>query len=77
MLEVVKAKYISGFTLWLSFSDGAEGSVDLEDSLWGPAFEPLKKKEAFKTFFVSPTLHTLAWPNDTDFAPEYLRGKLV
>ena len=77
MLEVIDAKYISGFTLWLSFSDGAEGEVDLEDSLWGPAFEPLKKEEVFRAFFVSPILHTLAWPNETDFAPEYLREKLA
>ncbi len=77
MLEVISAKYISGFTLRLLFSDGAEGAVNLEDSLWGPAFEPLKKEKAFKTFFISPTLHTLAWPNDVDFAPEYLREKIV
>ncbi|HKL22267.1 MAG TPA: DUF2442 domain-containing protein [Tichowtungia sp.] len=76
MLEVTNVKYISAYTLWLSFSDGAEGSVDLSDSLWGPMFEPLKDRELFKQVFLSPVLHTAAWPNDADFAPEYLREKL-
>ena len=31
MLEVTAAKYVSGYTLWLSFSDGTEGNVDLDD----------------------------------------------
>lgn len=76
MLEVTAVKYVSGYTLWLSFSDGAEGVVDLEDSLWGPAFESLKDVEKFKEAFLSPVLHTVAWLNDTDFAPEYLRKNL-
>jgi hypothetical protein len=76
MLEVTKVKYISGYTLELSFSDGAEGTVDLKDSLWGPVFEPLKDVAFFSQVFLSPVLHTVAWPNDADFAPEYLREKL-
>ena len=76
MLEVTGIKYISGYTLWLSFSDGAEGEVDLSDSLWGPVFKPLKDKKVFKQAVLSPVLHTAVWPNGADFAPEYLRGKL-
>ena len=77
MLEVKEVKHISGFTLRLSFSDGATGTVDLTDSLWGPVFEPLRDAEKFKEVFLSPVLHTVAWPNGADFAPEYLKGKLV
>ena len=33
--------------------------------------------ERFKRFTVSPVLHTIAWDNDADFAPEYLRDKIV
>ncbi|MCU0858013.1 MAG: DUF2442 domain-containing protein [Pontiellaceae bacterium] len=77
MLEITEVKYDSGFTLRLSFSDGATGTVDLTDSLWGPVFEPLKDPEMFKKAFLSPVLHTVAWPNDADFAPEYLRERLT
>ncbi len=77
MLEVEKAKYISEFTLWLSFNDGTEGNVDLAKSLWGPVFEPLKNIEKFQQVSVSQSLHTITWPNDADFAPEFLKDKLI
>ena len=77
MLEVIRVKYVSGFTLWLSFNDGIEGTVNLEESLWGPVFEPLKNVDAFRKVSVSPILHTIVWPNDADFAPEHLRKKLI
>ena len=56
MLEIKKAKYISGFTLWLSFNDGTEGTVNLKKSLWGPVFEPLKNIEKFVLLFISSPL---------------------
>lgn len=31
--------------LWLRFSDGARGTVDLTSELWGEVFEPLKDPE--------------------------------
>jgi len=77
MLEIEKAKYISGFTLWLSFNDGTEGNVNLAKSLWGPVFEPLKNIEKFQQVSVSQSLHTITWPNDADFAPEFLKDKLI
>jgi len=77
MLEVTKAKHVSGYTLWLSFNDGTEGMVDLDDSLWGPVFEPLRNEDAFRQVSISPVLHTISWPNDADFAPEHLRDKLI
>jgi len=77
MLEVVDAKYLSGFTVHLAFSDGTEGNVNLADSLWGPVFEPLKDESFFKQLTLSPMLHTLSWPNDADFAPEHLKAKMV
>ncbi len=77
MLEVTRAKHVSGYTLWLSFNDGTEGTVDLDDSLWGPVFEPLRNEDAFRQVSISPVLHTISWPNDADFAPEHLRDKLI
>lgn len=77
MLELTDVKYVSGFTLRLSFNDGTEGAVDLEDSLWGPVFEPLRDVEYFKKVSLSPVLHTAAWPNGADFAPEFLKDKLI
>jgi hypothetical protein len=39
--------------------------------------KPLKNKEKFKSFHLSKTLHTIQWPNDADFAPEFLYQKMI
>jgi hypothetical protein len=74
--HVVEGRYVSGYAVWLRFSDGAEGEVDLAKELHGPVFEPLKNIEVFRQFVVHPELKTLVWPNGADFAPEFLRSSL-
>ena len=59
MYRLVEVRYVREFTLWLRFSDGVEGEVDLSDELDGPIFEPLKKLEVFRSFRLHPELHTV------------------
>ena len=73
MPSVTGARYVSGYTVWLRFSDGAEGEVDLSTELHGQVFEPLRNIEYFRRFVLHPELGTLVWPNGADFAPEFLR----
>lgn len=70
--KVTQAKYVEGYKLWIQFSDGRAGVVDLADELWGPVFEPLKNLDTFQKVQVHPELETLSWPNGADFAPEFL-----
>jgi hypothetical protein len=72
MLEVISAEHIEGYKICLVFNNGENRVVDLKDSLWGPMFEPLRDINEFKRFTVSEVLHTICWPNEADFAPEYL-----
>ena len=72
LYRLVEVRYVRGFTLWLRFSDGVEGEVDLIDELDGPIFEPLKDPDIFRSFQLHPELHTVTWPNGADFAPEFL-----
>lgn len=74
--RIEEARYIANHTVWLRFSDGAEGEVDLSNELYGEVFEPLKACEYFKGFRLHPELRTLVWPNGADFAPEFLRSAL-
>jgi Protein of unknown function (DUF2442) len=74
--RIVEARYIAGFKVWIRFSDGVEGDVDLSHELTGPIFEPLRSAEEFRRFSLHPELHTLVWPNGADLAPEFLRDKL-
>lgn len=68
--SVTKAKYVDGFVLDLTFDDGTRKSVDFSKWLQGEVFEPLKKVNYFKKFFLDGS--TVAWPNGADIAPETL-----
>jgi hypothetical protein len=70
--DVLEARYVRDYVVWLRFRDGTAGEVDLGPELWGEVFEPLRDVEYFKQFAVHPEFHTLVWPNDADFAPEFL-----
>ena len=76
MVRVTEARYVKGHTLWLRFSDGLEGEVDLSEELEGPIFEPLRDTNVFRTFQLHPELHTVTWPNGADFAPEFLHERV-
>jgi len=76
MVRVTEARYVKGHTLWLRFSDGLEGEVDLSEELEGPIFEPLRDTKVFRPFQLHPELHTVTWPNGADFAPEFLHERV-
>ena len=74
--QITEARYVTGYTVWMRFDDGAEGEVDLSNELYGPVFESLKEVSYFRRFVVHAELKTLVWPNGADFAPEFLRSSL-
>jgi hypothetical protein len=69
-LHVICVEYLDKYQLKLTFNNGIEGIVDLEQELYGEIFEPLKDKSLFQKVFV--TSRTIEWPNGADFAPEFL-----
>ena len=77
MLNVRSVAYRGGHRLWLQFSDGAEGEVDLGAHLTGRVFEPLRDPAVFAGVRLDPEIHTIAWSNGADFAPEFLRELLT
>lgn len=70
--DVMEARYMRDYVVWLRFRDGTSGEVDLCPYLCGPVFEPLHDVEFFKRFVVHPEFETLVWPNGADLAPETL-----
>ena len=76
MFDVVDAKYVIGYTIWLRFEDGTNGEIDLSKELVGALFEQLRNREYFKQFSVNSDIGTIAWPNIADFAPEFLYEKV-
>jgi hypothetical protein len=76
MPRLVAARYVRDFVIWLRFSDGVEGEVDLAGDLDGPVFEPLHDTDYFRSFVLHPELHTIVWPNGADLAPEFLYERI-
>jgi hypothetical protein len=76
MLHVTDVQPTGEYRLWLRFSDGTAGQVDLTNELDGPMFEPLRNVDLFAQVCVDPEIRTVAWPNGADFAPEFLRERV-
>ena len=74
MVRVTSAEVIGDFTVRLAFSDGTSRDVNLEASLWGPVFEPLRDPTFFAQVRVDEELGTIVWPNGADMDPVVLHG---
>ncbi len=72
MHYVIDVTYLSEYKLKLRFDDDSAKIVDLESYLDGPIFEPLKNIDFFRKVTVNPDIDTIVWPNNADFAPEFL-----
>ncbi len=68
--SVVRADYRGEFRIHLTFNDNSEGTVDFQQWLDGPVFEPLKSVDYFGRFFLDGG--AVVWPNRADIAPETL-----
>ncbi len=75
LARVTGVRHIRDHVLWLRFSDGLEGEVDLADSLSGRVFEPLRDPTRFAQVRLEG--ETITWPNGADWAPESLRERLL
>ena len=76
MLNIQAIEYRGGHRLWMRFTDGAEGEVDLAAHLVGPVFVPLRDPALFAAVQLDPELRTIVWPNGADLAPEFLHSLL-
>ena len=77
ILHVIEAKYLYDYKIWISFNNGNEGVVDLENELTGEVFEPLVNKEEFRKISVHPIMETVVWDNGADLAPEFLLSLIL
>lgn len=62
--------------LFVEFSDGVQGEIELTERLFGPMFEALREADLFKQVrldeFGAPS-----WPNGADLAPDALYLQLI
>jgi hypothetical protein len=73
LLNVTTAHYEGDYRVLLTFNNGETRLVDLEETIFNDhrkVFEPLRDKQYFANFRLG--LNTITWPNEADFAPEFL-----
>jgi hypothetical protein len=63
---------MTAYVLRVEFTNGVVKDVDLQAELHGEIFEPLRNPELFKQARVNEETWTVEWPNEADFAPEFL-----
>jgi hypothetical protein len=72
IVDIVEARYVDGFRIWLKFNTGESGVVDLHDLVFRyRVAEPLRNIDEFKRFYLD-SWPTLAWECGFDLAPETL-----
>ena len=78
MIWVTDAKTLPDYRLWVRFSDGMEGEVDLKDFIAAdtrPIVASLLDPTAFSAIRVE--MDTVVWANGFDLAPEFLRTRAL
>jgi hypothetical protein len=76
MIRVTKIKYLGGYRLHATFSDGTAGERDFSVLVaeTGPMVEPLRDPAYFARVFLEDGVPT--WPNGFDVAPDWLRREI-
>lgn len=72
MHYVIDVSCLSDYKLKLRFNDDSVKVVDLHSYLDGPVFEPLRNPDYFRRVTLNSDIDTIVWPNNADFAPEFL-----
>jgi hypothetical protein len=74
LYRVTSFRIIGPYTLHISFDDNSSQIINFEPILYGQLYGPLRDLDLFNQVRLDPEVHTLVWPNDTDFDPETLRN---
>ncbi len=77
MERIIAAKPLPGYRLWLRFTDGAEGVVDVSDLVGRGVFAAWNDPREFDKVFVDPECGTVRWPGDLDLDPDVLHYDLT
>ena len=76
--DIVEARPLGGYRLYLRYADGAAGELDLAPLLqFTGVFEPLRDPQFFAQVRVNPDIGTVVWPNGADLCPDVLRHHLT
>ena len=73
--KAIRVEARSGYRLFVEFSDGIAGEIDLSTRLFGSMFEPLKDPSFFARVRIDE-FGAPCWPNGADLAPDAIYERL-
>ncbi|PJA27559.1 MAG: DUF2442 domain-containing protein [candidate division Zixibacteria bacterium CG_4_9_14_3_um_filter_46_8] len=76
MFKIVAVKMLRRYQLWIRFSDGKEGEVDLSDLAGRGVFKAWEAPAIFEAVRIDES-GSLVWPNDIDLCSDSLYLRLT
>ncbi len=77
MHRIVDVKALTQYRVWIHFSDGIEGKVNLSNLVGKGVFALWNDPEQFGRVFIDPQSHTLTWPGGIDICPDTLYQDVI
>ena len=72
IFRVRSFRHVAPYTLAVKFDDELEQVINFSQILAVELLDPLYDEQVFNQVRLDPEVHTLVWPNGTDFDPETL-----
>jgi len=77
MERVVSVKSLGVHRIWVRFTDGFQGEVDLSHLAGRGVFRAWDVPGVFDQVFVDPIARTVAWPGGIDLCPDVLYARMT
>lgn len=73
--RITAVRALENYRLWLQFSDGTKGEVDLAHLVGKGVFAVWNDRAFFAKAAVDPLARTVCWPGGIDLDPDVLYAK--
>jgi len=74
--RLIAAWPLERYQIWLAYTDGTEGAVDLEDNLATWSLEPLRDVREFRRLKLDRGQNLLVWPSGVELDPAAFHREL-
>ena len=73
--EPVRVEALAGRAIWLEYSNGESGIVDLSDYT-GPVFDAWNDRSCFESVHINEEYGAISWGDDLDLCPDSLYAEM-